>query len=83
MPVSETTSAETTQSPSSSNNNRPWSPTDRDRLIYHWVKFDGHKQSWVAQQLNLNQSTVSRIVDRYERWIARGGLTQQGSPSRD
>jgi len=72
------TTTNTTHAPS-----RPWSPTDRDRLIYHWVKFDGHKQTWVADQLGLNQSTVSRIVDRYERWIARGGLTQQGSPSRD
>ena len=52
---------------------RPWNPSDRDRLIYRWVKFDGHKQSWVADQLNLNQSSVSRIIDRYERWIAHGG----------
>ena len=49
---------------------RAWSPDDRDHLVYQWVKFDGHKQSWVAQQLNINQTTVSRIVQRYERWQA-------------
>ena len=30
---------------------RTWTPSDRDRMIYKWVKFDGHKQSWVADQL--------------------------------
>jgi len=62
---------------------RPWTPDSRDRLIFQWVKFDGHKQSWVADQLGIHQTTVSRIVDRYERWIARGGPSQQGSPSHD
>src|SRR5687768_5812475 len=62
---------------------QPWSPTDRDRLIFQWVKFDGHKQSWVATQLGMHQTTVSRIVDRYERWIAHGGPSQQGGLSRD
>jgi hypothetical protein len=52
-------------------------------MIYCWVKFDGHKQSWVADQLDLNQSTVSRIVDRYERWVAHGGPAQQGALNRD
>jgi transposase len=61
---------------------KTWSPTDRERMIYRWVKFDGHKQSWVAQQLDMHQSTVSRIVDRYERWIAHGGASQNGAPSR-
>jgi hypothetical protein len=60
-----------------------WNPTDRDRMIYRWVKFDGHKQSWVADQLDMNQSTVSRIIDRYERWIAHGGPAQQGALSHD
>src|SRR6187551_791621 len=62
---------------------RPWTPTNRDRMIYRWIKFEGFKQSWVAQQLDIDQSTVSRVVDRYERWIARGGAIQQGAPSRD
>ena len=52
---------------------QPWTPTDRDRLIFNWVKFEGHTQSWVAEQLELSQSTVSRIIERYERWIAHGG----------
>jgi len=60
-----------------------WTPSDRDRIIYKWVKFDGHKQSWVADQLGMNQSTVSRIIDRYERWIAHGGPAQQGALNRD
>src|SRR5690349_20565394 len=60
-----------------------WNPTDRDRMIYRWVKFDGHKQSWVAQQLDLHQSTVSRIVERYERWVAHGGPSRQGCLSHD
>src|SRR3954465_12077523 len=62
---------------------RPWIPSDRDRLIYRWCKFDGHKQSWVADQLGMNQSTVSRIADRYEPWIARAGPAQQGALNRD
>src|SRR5438105_584834 len=60
-----------------------WTPSDRDRLIFQWVKFEGHTQSWVAEQLGMNQSSVSRVVDRYERWIARGGPRHQGSPSHD
>src|SRR4051812_44868682 len=62
---------------------RTWTPSDRDRMIYKWVKFDGQKQSWVAQQLDLHQSTVSRIIDRYDRWIAHGGPAQQGALNRD
>ena len=31
----------------------------------------------------MHQSTVSRIVDRYERWIAHGGPSQQGGLSHD
>ena len=64
-------------------NTLPWSPTDRDRLIFQWVKFEGHTQSWVAEQLDMNQSSVSRIVERYERWIARGGPAHAGALSRD
>jgi hypothetical protein len=60
-----------------------WNPSDRDRMIYKWAKFDGHKQSWIAEQLELNQSNVSRILDRYERWIAHGGPAQQGGLTRD
>src|SRR5207249_2250840 len=58
-------------------------PTDRERMIFQWVKFDGHTQAWVAQQLDMHQSTVSRIVERYERWIARGGPSQEGALSHE
>jgi sigma-70-like protein len=64
-------------------NSRPWSPSDRDRLIFQWVKFEGHTQSWVADQLDMSQSTVSRILERYEKWIARGGPARGGGLSHD
>lgn len=60
---------------------REWSPSDRDRLVFQWVKFEGKTQSWVAEQLELNQSSVSRMIERYERWIARGGPARQGGLS--
>jgi transposase len=75
--------AETNSFSASSPNTRPWTPTDRDRMIFRWIKFEGYKQSWVAEQLEINQSTVSRIVERYDRWIAHGGPAQQGALSRD
>jgi hypothetical protein len=37
----------------------------------------------VANKLNMHQSTVSRIVERYERWIARGGPARRGGISHD
>jgi hypothetical protein len=61
----------------------PWTPTDRDRVIFQWVKFQGYTQSWVAEQLEISQSTVSRIVERYERWIARGGPGINGGLSHE
>jgi hypothetical protein len=63
--------------------NRSWAPSNRDRLIYTWVRFEGRSQAWAACELNLNQSTVSRIIDRYERWIAHGGPSQNGGLNRD
>jgi len=57
---------------------RQWIPSDRDRLVFQWVKFEGKTQSWVAEQLEIHQSTVSRMVERYERWIASGGPARQG-----
>jgi hypothetical protein len=55
---------------SSQRRRRPWQPSDRDHLIFQWVKFEGQRQTWVAQQFNIDQSTVSRIIQRYERWQA-------------
>ena len=65
------------------NGKQPWMPSERERIIFRWVKFDGERQSWVADQYGISQSTVSRIVQRYERWIARGGEQQEGAPSHD
>ena len=65
------------------NARQPWMPSERERIIFRWVKFDGEKQSEVAHRFGINQSTVSRIVQRYERWIARGGEQQEGAPSHE
>jgi hypothetical protein len=85
--TNEPPSANQQPSPSDQPNAKPkrreWNPSSRDRLIFQWVKFDGHTQGWVAQQLELNQSTVSRIVERHERWIARGGPGRQGGLTYD
>ena len=62
---------------------KPWQPKNRDRLIFGWVRFEGMTQAWVAQQLGLHQTTVSRIVERYERWIARGGPARDGALSHE
>ena len=53
-------------------------PTDQERVIYKWAKFDGEKQGEIAQRLGINQSTVCRAIRRYERWIAAGGQVQEG-----
>ena len=37
----------------------PWSPTDRDHLIFQWVKFDGQTQSWVVPQKRYSRSGFS------------------------
>lgn len=72
-----TTTANPTNAPA-----RPWSPSNRDTLIYRWVKFEGRSQAWAAAEMSLNQSTVSRIINRYERWIAHGGPSQNGGLNR-
>ena len=55
-----------------------WSPSDNDHLIFRWVKLDGESQSWVADQFGISQSTVSRIVQRYERWQAHAEEREGG-----
>ena len=47
-----------------------WTPSETDHLVYQWVKFDGQTQAWVAGELGLSQGTVSRTIERYERWQA-------------
>ena len=45
-----------------------WEPDAKDHLVFQWIKFEGKRQTWVAHQLGISQPTVSRIVERYERW---------------
>jgi helix-turn-helix protein len=47
-----------------------WQPTGDDHLIFEWVKMQGKTQAEVARMFDINQSTVSRIIQRYERWQA-------------
>ena len=56
----------------------PYTPTANDHLIFHWVKLDGESQSWVADQFGISQSTVSRIIQRYERWQAHADEREGG-----
>jgi hypothetical protein len=49
---------------------RAWAPDHNDRWVYEMVKFDGLSQLEAADRARINQSTVSRIIQRYERWQA-------------
>jgi hypothetical protein len=49
---------------------RAWQPDGDAHLIYQWVKMEGKSQSSAADLLGINQSTVSRTIQRYERWQA-------------
>src|SRR5262249_2655585 len=55
-----------------------WSPDGDAHLIYQWVKFEGKTQSWVASAFGINQSTVSRILPRYDRWQAHAKDRENG-----
>ena len=57
---------------------REWQPEARDHLIYRWVKFDGMKQVHAAADFGISQATVSRIIDRYERWQAHADPREGG-----
>src|SRR5687768_7542095 len=46
--------------------------------IYTWVKMEGRSQSWVAAELRISQSTVSRVIQRYERWNAHAKERDDG-----
>jgi Helix-turn-helix domain len=66
-----------------STNNKPrsrrsWSPDGDDHLIFQWVKMEGKTQGWAASQLGISQATVSRIVQRYERWQAHAKEREEG-----
>ncbi len=58
---------------------QPWSPSGDDHLIFDWVKMQGKTQSEVASMLNIHQSTVSRVIQRYERWQAHAKARENGS----
>ena len=58
-------------------------PTDQERMIYRRVKFEGEKQTEVARMLSIHQSTVSRAIHKYERWIAAGGQEQETALPRE
>jgi hypothetical protein len=47
-----------------------YQPTGDDHLIFQWVKMEGKSQQTVASMFGIHQSTVSRIIQRYERWQA-------------
>jgi len=55
-----------------------WTPDGDAHLIYQWVKFEGKTQTWVASAFGINQSTVSRILQRYERWQAHAKARENG-----
>jgi hypothetical protein len=57
---------------------RPWTPDGNDHLIFQWVKMEGKTQDWVATQLEISQATVSRVVQRYERWQAHAREREGG-----
>jgi hypothetical protein len=57
---------------------RAWQPDAKDHLIYQWVKFDGKTQLHTAAEFGISQATVSRIIDRYERWQAHADPREGG-----
>ena len=57
---------------------KPWQPGERDHLAYEWTRFRGKPQWWVAHELGVDQSTVSRIVARYEQWLAHSQPGESG-----
>jgi hypothetical protein len=57
---------------------RAWQPGARDHFIYHLVKFEGHSQSDAASMQRLSQATVSRVIQRYERWQAHADPREGG-----
>ena len=70
-----TTSATESVSPSPASH---WQPDGDAHLIYRWVKFEGKSQSWVASAFRVSQSTISRIIQRYERWQAHAKERENG-----
>src|SRR6266850_671844 len=57
---------------------RPWKPDGDAHLIFQWVKMEGKSQGEVASMLNISQPTVSRVIQRYERWQAHAKEREGG-----
>src|SRR5262245_32713937 len=55
-----------------------WTPNHNDHLIYDWVKMQGKTQREVSSLLEIHQSTVSRVIQRYERWLAHLKTRENG-----
>src|SRR5262245_36394582 len=72
------TSNSSPPSPESRAPSPSYSPSGDDLLIYEWVKMQGKTQDEVARLFNINQSTVSRIIHRYERWQAHAKAREDG-----
>ena len=68
-----------TTSTATSSPRRPWSPTCDDHLIYQWVVMQGKTQSEVAGMLKVHQSTISRVIQRYDRWRAHQKPRENGA----
>lgn len=67
------------RAPSPSSSNSPWSPSGDDHLIYEWVVMQGKTQSEVAGMLKVHQSTISRVIQRYDRWRAHMKARENGA----
>ena len=57
---------------------KSWAPGEKEHRIFDWVKMKGQTQEEVAGQLGISQATVSRIVQRYEKWQARSSDREAG-----
>ena len=58
---------------------KAWKPSGRDELIYQWVRFEGKTQDFAARAYDISQATVSRILQRYEKWQSHAQPGADGS----
>src|SRR4029079_4974238 len=55
-----------------------YQPSGDELLIFEFAKMQGKTQSEVARMFGINQSTVSRIIHRIERWQAHAQARENG-----
>src|SRR5262245_53532660 len=55
-----------------------YQPSGDELLIFEFAKMQGKTQSQVASFFGINQSTVSRIIQRIERWQAHAKAHENG-----